>query len=107
MTVTIDSLRAKMRSEKDPRVKYSIAKQIIDLRREAEASGHAAPKPVAKTINPKQDPTAAYTAAKARIAQKGGTPSDSSPAPTSSSQGAQTWPPEHLRQAVEAARRHQ
>jgi hypothetical protein len=108
MSDSIESLRAKMRAEKDPRLKYGIAKQVIAALREAEADGHAAPAPIAKPIRPRQDPIAAYAAAKARIAQKGGTPSEPPPAQPARkhSQGAQTWPPAHLRQRVEAARSH-
>lgn len=113
MSDTIESLRAKMRASKDPRQTYQIAKQIIALRRAAEASGHAGPKPPVQPIKPKQDPVSAYREAKARIAAKGGTPSEPAPStpPTHKhTLGVRDWqtePPEHLRQAVEAARRHQ
>tara|TARA_R110000868_G_scaffold400732_1_gene675431 strand:- start:138 stop:476 length:339 start_codon:yes stop_codon:yes gene_type:complete len=112
MSDSIDSLRSQMRSEKDPRARYKLAVQVIALRRQAEASGHAAPAPPVKPIQ-RQDPIAAYTAAKARILQKGGTPSDSSPAQPPARKhtlGVRDWqtePPAHMRQAVADAQRHQ
>ena len=109
MTVTIESLRAKMRAERDPKKKYGIAKQVIAALRQAEESGHAAPKPVVKPIK-RQDPVDSYLEAKKRIAAKGGTPPEPAQ-PTSTarkhSEGAQDWPPAHLRQRVADAQRHQ
>ena len=107
-TTTVESLRAKMRAERDPKVKYGIAKEIIELRRKAEESGEAPPAPVARAT-PKQDPVAAYLEAKKRLAAKGATPSPStSPPARKYSQGVRDWgtvPPAHLRQAVADARK--
>jgi hypothetical protein len=109
---TIEKLRAKMNAAADPKSRYLAAKELIQARRAEEASGHAAPKPIAKPIQPKQN---SYHEAKARIAQKGGT-STSSPASASPpaparrfSQGVQDWetdPPMHMRERVESAREH-
>ena len=109
MTVAIDELRSQMRSEPCPKARYKLAKQVIAALRQAEESGHAAPKPVVKPIK-RQDPVDSYLEAKKRIAAKGGTPPEPAQ-PTSTarkhSEGAQDWPPAHLRQRVADAQRHQ
>ena len=107
---TIEKLRAKMNAATDPISRYLAAKELIEARRAAEAAGHAEPAPAVQPIQ-KQDPVAAYTAAKKRIAAKGGAPEDSphaQPTPARKhSGGCRDWPPAHLRQRVADAQRRQ